>query len=143
MNEVLRQDPWMVGPNSLILKQWSPSFSMEMEKVAKVSIWILFPGLDPYLWSDVVLSKMASKVGKPLFADPVSTAKSKLSFARVLVEADVSHDLPTHVNINTPHLGQVSQKIIYEWLPYFCKCCGKLGHTSSTCKWNKPTDTVF
>ncbi|XP_074266898.1 uncharacterized protein LOC141590190 [Silene latifolia] len=143
LNNVLKQGPWNVGHNILILKQWSPSFSLEMDRVAKVPVWILFPGLDPFLWTDKVMSKMANKIGKPLFADPATTSKEKLSFARVLVEVDVSQELPSHVVINTPHLGQYSQKVVYEWLPYYCKCCGKLGHTSVNCKRNKTEDTPY
>ncbi|XP_074266719.1 uncharacterized protein LOC141590000 [Silene latifolia] len=134
MSNVLRKGPWKVGSNSLILKHWSPSFSLEMERVARVPVWILFPGLDPYLWSEKVLSKMASKIGKPLFADPATTEKSKLSFAKIMVEVDVSKDLPTHVVLNVPNIGQITQKVVYEWLPYYCRECGKLVHTSYTCK---------
>ncbi|XP_074315209.1 uncharacterized protein LOC141651393 [Silene latifolia] len=140
MTKVLRQGPWKINQNSLILKQWSPSFSGEMDRVAKVPVWILFPGLDPFLWSDVVLSKIVSKIGKPLYADNATTSKEKLSFARVMVEVDVSQDLPECVVLNVPYLGQISQKIIYEWLPYYCKCCGKLGHTSRTCKKNRGSE---
>ncbi|XP_074271485.1 uncharacterized protein LOC141595419 [Silene latifolia] len=142
MDNVLKQGPWKVGANSLVLKQWSPFFSFEMEKVAKVPVWVLFPGLDPYLWSKKVLSKIARKLGRPLFADPATTSKAKLSFARVLIELDVSKTLPDHVNINIPYLGSVSQKVVYEWYPYFCHGCGKLGHTLQSCKWQKAKDAA-
>ncbi|XP_074290946.1 uncharacterized protein LOC141617678 [Silene latifolia] len=113
-----------------------------MERVAKVPVWILFPGLDPYLWSEIVLSKIASKIGKPLFADPATTNKEKLSFARVLVEIDVSSEFVDTVVINTPFLGQISQKVVYEWVPFYCTGCGKMGHKIATCKWNKPSETA-
>ncbi|XP_074301316.1 uncharacterized protein LOC141632694 [Silene latifolia] len=93
MNAVLKNGPWKIGSNSLVLKHWSPMFSCEMETISKVPVWVLFPGLDPFLWSDVVLSKIASKLGRPLFADPATTTKAKLSFARVLIEIDVSKPL--------------------------------------------------
>ncbi|KAK9677021.1 hypothetical protein RND81_11G116500 [Saponaria officinalis] len=105
-----------------------------MDKVSVVPIWILFPGLDPYLWSDVVLSKMASKIGKPLFADKTTTCKGRLSFARVMVEADVATSLPDHVWINTSYAEPYAQRVEYEWVPYYCKECGKLGHLVDTCR---------
>ncbi|XP_074301022.1 uncharacterized protein LOC141632369 [Silene latifolia] len=110
MTNVLRLGPWKIGNNSLILKQWTPSFSGEMEKVTRVLVWTLFSGLDPYLWSEIVLSKIASKVDKPLFADLSTTNKEKLSFARVLVEIDLSQDFVDSVVINTPFLGQITQQ---------------------------------
>ncbi|XP_074293555.1 uncharacterized protein LOC141620634 [Silene latifolia] len=88
----------------------------------------------------MVLSKITSKIGKPLYADNATTSKEKLFFARVMVEVDVSQDLPECVVLNVPYLGQISQKIIYEWLPYYCKWCGKLGHTSRTCKKNRGSE---
>ncbi|XP_074314009.1 uncharacterized protein LOC141649213 [Silene latifolia] len=138
MNAVLNKGPWKLKSNSIVLKQWTPYFSCIMESVAIVPIWILFPDLDPYLWTDSVLSKMASKVGKPLFADLYTTCHAMLSFARVLVEADVSKELPDQVVINAPFIGQSTQRIVYEWLPYYCKTCHKLGHLEASCKLNRP-----
>ncbi|KAK9689106.1 hypothetical protein RND81_09G035700 [Saponaria officinalis] len=82
-----------------------------MDKVSVVPIWVLLPGLDPYLWSDIVLSKIASKIGTPLFADKTTTCQGRLSFARMLVEP-----------------------VEYEWIPYYCSECGKLGHEVSKCR---------
>ncbi|XP_074265658.1 uncharacterized protein LOC141588102 [Silene latifolia] len=137
MNVVLKKGPWKIGGNSLVLKHWSPMFSFEMEKVSRVPVCVLFSGLDPFLWSDVVLSKISSKLGRPLFADPTTTTKAKLSFARVLIGMDVSKNMPNQVVLNIPYLGQVTQKVVYEWYPYFCKGCGRLGYTLDSCKWEK------
>ncbi|XP_074267052.1 uncharacterized protein LOC141590354 [Silene latifolia] len=121
MNNVLREGPWKLGSSSLIMKQWYPNFSMEMDKVSTVPIWVLLPDLEPFLWLESVLSKMASKIGKPFFADLNTTCKTKLSFARILVEADVSATLPDQIVLNTPFHG-----------------CGKLGHQIGSCKWHQP-----
>ncbi|KAK9750128.1 hypothetical protein RND81_02G175200 [Saponaria officinalis] len=137
MNVVLKRGPWSMGSHSWILKQWTPTFSSTMERVSVVPIWILLPELDPYLWTDTVLSKIASKIGKPLFADLPTTLQARLSFARVMVEADVSQELPEYVVLNCPFTGQSVQRVVYEWLPYYCKTCKKLGHTMSSCKKNK------
>ncbi|KAK9706360.1 hypothetical protein RND81_07G119000 [Saponaria officinalis] len=111
MNSILREGPWRLGSCSMVLKQWSPIFSAEMEKVSVVPVWVLFHGLDPYLWSDVVLNY---------------NAKSKLSFASIMVEVDVSKPLVTYV-----------YEVEYEWVPHYFSGCGKLGHVLDKCKWNK------
>ncbi|XP_074283816.1 uncharacterized protein LOC141608352 [Silene latifolia] len=126
-----------MGSGTLILKQWSPTFSKEMDSVSVVPAWVLFPDLDPFMWSEKVLSKMASVVGKPLFADLPTTFKSKLSFARVLVEVDVAGTLPTSVTLSSPYHGEVEQRIIYEWLPYYDPLLRKLGHVKEKCKFTK------
>ncbi|XP_074298202.1 uncharacterized protein LOC141629027 [Silene latifolia] len=137
MHTILRDGPWTLGQNSLILKQWYPTFSQEMERVSCVPIWVLFPDLDPFLWTETILSKMASKIGKPLFDDYPTTMKTRLSFARVLVEVDIAAELPKIVVIKTPFQDYSVQRIHYEWLPYHCKSCGKLGHEERTCKFNR------
>ncbi|XP_074271075.1 uncharacterized protein LOC141594996 [Silene latifolia] len=137
MNEILKGGPWNMGTSTLVLKQWTPMFSKEMDSVSIVPAWILFPDLDPFMWSNKVLSKMASVVGKPLFADLPTTYKSKLSFARVLVEVDVAGDLHTTMQLNSPNRGETTQRIIYEWLPHYCHCCRKLGHVTEKCKFTK------
>ncbi|XP_074297306.1 uncharacterized protein LOC141628013 [Silene latifolia] len=80
---------------------------------------------------------MASKIGKPLFVDYLTTMKTKLSFARVLVEVDRALELPNSVVIKTSFQDQSVQRIHYVWLPYHCKGCGKLGHEEKTCKFSK------
>ncbi|KAK9665929.1 hypothetical protein RND81_14G146600 [Saponaria officinalis] len=137
MSDVLKEGPWKLGTNSIILKQWSPMFSTEMELITVVPVWVLFPGLDPYLWSETVLRKLSSKVGKPLFVDKTTTNKARLSFARVMVEVDVSAPLVDHILVHNPFTGHDYQKVAYEWVPYFCSGCKKLGHQVSHCKWRK------
>ncbi|XP_074270876.1 uncharacterized protein LOC141594786 [Silene latifolia] len=136
MNNVMKEGPWKMGSYSLILKQWHPYFSFEMERTSIVHVWVLFPDLDPYLWSSSVLSKMSSRIGKPMFADVPTTNKDKLSFARVMIEVDIASNLPLEISLNTP-FGPSTQGIQYEWLPFYCSECGKMGHKKQTCKKNK------
>ncbi|KAK9723951.1 hypothetical protein RND81_05G036600 [Saponaria officinalis] len=119
LNEVLKAGPW------------------KMDRVSIVPIWVLFPGLDPYLWTDIFLSKLASKVGKPLFADKTTTCQARLSFARVMIEVDVAAPLVNHVFMTTPFTGSFCQPVEYEWVPYHCFECGKLGHEVKNCRVGK------
>ncbi|KAK9665366.1 hypothetical protein RND81_14G107800 [Saponaria officinalis] len=75
-----------------------------------------------------------------LFTYKTTTLKARLSFARVLVEVDVSAPLPTEIVLNNPFTGVHVQEIAYEWVPYFCSYCKKLGHQTANCKKNKPKD---
>ncbi|XP_074304832.1 uncharacterized protein LOC141639656 [Silene latifolia] len=84
------------------------------------------------------LSKVASFVGKPICADEPTTTKIKIAFARVLVEVDLSKELPRGMTLQTPYRGTVLQKIEYEWLPHFCHSCRNIGHTQDRCHKNKP-----
>ncbi|XP_074266130.1 uncharacterized protein LOC141588596 [Silene latifolia] len=107
-----------------------------MDSITTVPIWILFPNLDPFLWSNSALSKLASKIGKPLFSDLPTTCKATLSFARVMVETDIAGPLPDELLFSTPYHEVSSQRIAYEWMPYYCESCKKLGHTKDHSKPN-------
>ncbi|XP_074277954.1 uncharacterized protein LOC141601559 [Silene latifolia] len=97
MQTILRGNAWSLGGHSLILKQWTPHFPRELDNISKVPVWILLPDLDPQLWSATALSKIASKIGTPLYADPVTTNKERLTFARIMVEVDLAQPLPDFV----------------------------------------------
>ncbi|XP_074305712.1 uncharacterized protein LOC141640934 [Silene latifolia] len=142
MQQILRGSSWNLGGHSLILKQWTPNFPTELDKISKVLVWIILPDLDPQFWSSKALSKIACKIGTPLYADPVTTNKERLTFARIMVEVDLAKPLPDFVGLQTPFMGQFMQQVIYEWLPYYCTHCKKLGHEQKVCKLIKKKEAV-
>ncbi|XP_074289449.1 uncharacterized protein LOC141614601 [Silene latifolia] len=82
----VQADSWNVNGYPLVFKSWSPTVAEELAEITTVPIWVLFPNLDPCFWSQTALSKVASFVGKPICADEPTTTKSKIAFARILVE---------------------------------------------------------
>lgn len=133
---ILHGGPWVFGSSTLILKQWTPDFCSHLDTLKVVPVWTLFTDLDPCFWSPSALSKISSSIGKPLFADPYTTDKTRISFARVLIDIDISQDLPSSVTVNTP-FGVKEISVEYEWVPYFCKHCNCIGHSTGKCKKNK------
>lgn len=138
---VFHGGPWVFGNSTLILKEWSPDFCAQMESVKVVPVWTLFPDLDPCFWSSTALSKIASVIGRPLFADPYTTEKTRISFARVLIDIDISKDIPSFVKVNTPY-GEKVVTVDYEWMPHFCSHCDVIGHSLSKCRKNKVVANV-
>ncbi|XP_074271433.1 uncharacterized protein LOC141595368 [Silene latifolia] len=136
-------DSWNMNGFPLILKHWSTTVVEELHAVSVMPIWVLFPNLDPCFWSIKRLSKVASYVGKPVCADEYTTNKSKLAFARVLIEVDISKELPTSVTFKTPYRGTVTQKIEYEWIPHFCQACRRIGHTKDKCRMGQKPTQVY
>ncbi|RAL43264.1 hypothetical protein DM860_015154 [Cuscuta australis] len=51
----------------------------------------VFPDLDMKYWSISGLSKIGSLVGRPIRTDKAAASKSRIGFARILVELDVKH----------------------------------------------------
>ncbi|XP_074300076.1 uncharacterized protein LOC141631281 [Silene latifolia] len=110
---------WSLGNHSLVMKRWTPQISKELDSVSRVPVWVTLPDLDAIFWSEKALSKIATKIGTPMYADPVTTNKERLSFARLMIEVDVL------------------QRVVFEWLPYCCTHCKKLGHDVKQCRFLK------
>lgn len=77
MDEILSGEQWFLPDLTLILKKWTPTIFHEIDKLTKLPIWVTFSELDPVLWAAKALSKIASRVGTPLFVDTITTKKKK------------------------------------------------------------------
>ncbi|KAA8542819.1 hypothetical protein F0562_023971 [Nyssa sinensis] len=120
--------PWTIDNKPMILKPRSMDFNIENEWVTVVPIWIRFPSLRLHLWSPRALSRMASIVGNPLFADNLIATKETLHYGRLCVEIEVGKELLDHVNIKDFKGNGYSQKIEYKWVPNHCHHCKVFGH---------------
>lgn len=108
-------------------------FDFATSKMVRMPVWVRFPNLPLQCWSPLCLSKLASVLGKPVHSDTPTASMTRLSYARVLVEIDLLADLPTSINLILPNGMPLSQQVMYESLPCFCKQCRTLGHMISTC----------
>ncbi|XP_074299427.1 uncharacterized protein LOC141630522 [Silene latifolia] len=140
MQTVMRGGCWNLNNSMLVLKTWHPNFRRELDFVSVVPVWILLMDLDPLFWSPKALSKISSKIGKPLYADPVITHKERLHFARVLVELDASKLVPEELLLHSPFGGSILERVVVEWMPYFCHHCKKLGHEQGNCRLLKKSE---
>ncbi|XP_075083780.1 uncharacterized protein LOC142167787 [Nicotiana tabacum] len=66
-------------------------------------------------WVSASLSKIASTSGKLLFADECTTKRTRISYARMLIETNITKALPTKVTVMDPRGKQFQQKLVYEW----------------------------
>ncbi|KAL9241119.1 hypothetical protein vseg_015266 [Gypsophila vaccaria] len=119
MDNILQGPSWNINGYPIIFKVWYPTVSQELDVISVVPLWVFFPNLDPYLWSAKALSKLASRIGRPICADEHTTSKTKVSFARVLIEVDVSKTLPSAITVATPYDDKFIQNVDYEWVPYY------------------------
>lgn len=87
-------------------------------------IWIQLPQLPLHLWGEPSIGKIAS-----------------VSYARVLVEVDVTQPLKDHVIIRDHKEKMIRQSIVYEWKSSFCPTCLKIGHDCTKKKMTQPKPT--
>lgn len=67
-------------------------------------------------------------LGVPLFDDECTFKVQRISYARVLIEIDVTKVLPKSVMIEGFGGNVFEQETVYEWVPPFCERCCKVGH---------------
>ena len=59
-----------------------------------IPLWVRLPNLPLNCWGPDSLTRVGSLLGVPLYADECTTAQLRVSFARVLVEMDITSPLP-------------------------------------------------
>jgi hypothetical protein len=74
------------------------------------------------------LSKIGSALGNPLVTDECTAHKLRVSYARMLIEMDVTQELPHDITIRDNEGNKMKQLVEYEWKPIFCEKCQKVGH---------------
>ncbi|VFQ79134.1 unnamed protein product [Cuscuta campestris] len=92
------------------------------------TVEVKFPDLDLKYWSMAGLSKLGSAIGKPIRRDKTTATRSKLGFARILLEVGMKQDFLEMIQFLDETGRIISQQVEYEWCPITCTYCHKLGH---------------
>ncbi|XP_062112853.1 uncharacterized protein LOC133824008 [Humulus lupulus] len=117
----------------VILRPWSIDLDT-MRLVKFVPVWVRLPSLGLQYWAVKCLSALISTIGKPMLVDNVTKDRSMVKFARVLVDVEISDNLPKTISFLNERGQLVEQILEYEWLPTQCSFCKVLGHTATNCK---------
>ncbi|XP_057796520.1 uncharacterized protein LOC131012550 [Salvia miltiorrhiza] len=129
-----------LGKGILHLQAWVPNFDPYKANSTLVQVWIRIFNLPHEYWHPEVLSGVAREVGTPILIDGQSAQAHVGHFARILVELDVSADIPEALDIKCGDID-FTVKFGYENLPYYCSVCNVVGHNSNECRRNKTTTT--
>lgn len=117
----------------MVMKFWDSDGDVEKIPMNTAPVWIRLPGLKPRLWSTRNLSKITSFVGVPLATDRMTNQRTRMDYARVLVEVRTDMELPTEIPIEGPK-GEIKQPVFYEKNIKKCSHCGKTGHEEMHCR---------
>ncbi|KAG5576616.1 hypothetical protein H5410_056750, partial [Solanum commersonii] len=107
---VLCSGPHHLLRSSVIMKPWVAEFNFKEEILTTIPLWVKLPNMPLNCWNLVVLSKIGSSLRTPLYADECTTQTSRISFARILVEVDVTRPLAKVIKIKYPKGRRVEQK---------------------------------
>lgn len=83
------------------------------DMLSHIPIWVIFSRLPIGYWSEKALSKVASVIGVHLYTDGYTATVEKISYARILIEVDISKNLSNDIVVEIPY-GPWTQNIEYE-----------------------------
>ncbi|KAJ4824422.1 hypothetical protein Tsubulata_032607 [Turnera subulata] len=129
--KVLFDGPWMVADYVLTVRRWQPRFDPDEAVIDRASVWVQLPKLFQEYYDRDILLRIARRVGKPLKVDEVTLHSTRVKYARVCVEVDLTKPL-----VSKFRLQRKIWRIVYEGLSTVCFQCGRYGHTLDACNIN-------
>ncbi|XP_074267027.1 uncharacterized protein LOC141590328 [Silene latifolia] len=101
----------------LVVRPWSESCSLLKERVHSVPIWLRLCRLPLKFWSLSSLEKLAGLLGNFLKRDAATEAKTRLGYARLLVEVEIGQDIPEDLIFLDEKGNEIRIQVEYEWKP--------------------------
>lgn len=73
-------------------------------------------------------------MGKVLKVDNATLTKSRMMYARVLVDMTVADGFSEELFFSNEHEQLISQCVQYDWIPTWCNKCAQFGHVVENCR---------
>ncbi|KAF3617893.1 hypothetical protein FXO38_33716 [Capsicum annuum] len=108
---------------------WAADFNFNEEVLKTIPLWAKLPNLALNCWSKEALSKIGSGLGRPLYADNCTTTTERISYARILVEIDVTRPIPYSIKICDPKGKVIDLPVMYDWEPVYYQEYCQIGHS--------------
>ncbi|XP_019248632.1 PREDICTED: uncharacterized protein LOC109227894 [Nicotiana attenuata] len=126
--QIMEKGPYTFNNTPMILKNWEPEFDMDKEPMRAMPMWVTLPGLPIQCWAEENLGRIASCLGKPICTDKLTANCERVSYARVLIEMDITQPFPDDLHLELSDGKVRVQTTEYEWIPKFCQECNQFGH---------------
>ena len=78
----------------MILKQWKLPMKFEKEQLTRIPVWAQFYNIPLEFWTEQGLSYMESAIGRPLYADGMTEASKRLSYAKTCIDVEANSTFP-------------------------------------------------
>ncbi|KAL8542604.1 hypothetical protein ACS0TY_003475 [Phlomoides rotata] len=130
----------MLQPGAIHLQNWVQAFNLNRVCTSLARVWVRFIDLPMEYWQPGILEAMASAFGTLIRIDDRTLHRRIVHYARVLVEIDMKVDLIEKIMYRRAGICSFAN-LIFERLPKFCRGCGIVGHTTTTCSWGRKHKT--
>ncbi|XP_062103641.1 uncharacterized protein LOC133814732 [Humulus lupulus] len=117
----------------IIIRPWSTDLSA-IQMIRSVPLWIRLQDLGLQYWGSKCLSALVSTIGKPIMVDKFTRERTRVQFARIMVEMEITDNPPRTIQFLNEHGQLIEQGVDYEWLPVNCKTCAGFGHSMVDCR---------
>ncbi|XP_058745805.1 uncharacterized protein LOC131618644 [Vicia villosa] len=126
---VLRKGPYTIRNMPILLSKWKPDFNLKRDMLLTILILVKLPQLPIYLWGSKSLSKIGRALGTQLMTDECTENRYRISYARILVEIEITQEIVKEITIKDKTGEKMQQSVEYEWRPPYCIKFQKIGHT--------------
>ncbi|XP_070035901.1 uncharacterized protein [Nicotiana tomentosiformis] len=122
-NRAMSSTPNTINNKPIIMREWTTDFNFKEEMPSTLPLWVRFPNLPMNCWGVKSLSRIASSLGVPIYVDDCTTRIDRISYARVLIEIDITKELPDKTVVRDPNGRSFEQEVTYDWRPIHCNTC--------------------
>lgn len=132
-DRILQGGPWLFDGRLIVLRLWEADAILERDLFTSVPVRIRPPALPSQFWSQDVINKLASVVGRPLFMDFVFANGTQIAYARCFVEISANTPRVHSMKVVVPNGPPLDIPVEYEHIPPMCMECFCFGHVDSQC----------
>ncbi|GJT37448.1 zinc knuckle CX2CX4HX4C containing protein [Tanacetum coccineum] len=133
MEKVLENTPWLIRLIPIFLNVWFVNTKLEMDVITMAPIWVKIHNVPIGAFSEVGLSLITSKLGRPIMMDAYTSDLclnpwGRNSYARVLVEVSSTCKFVESLVVAIPFKdgsghSLESLEVEFEWKPPRCETC--------------------
>lgn len=129
----LEHGPVFISHSPFFVRNWEPFIEQELENIQAIPVWMTIRKVPVHVFNPTGLSYIASVVGKPLLLDGPTTAKTRMSFARVCVEINPKSVLKKEITVVFDNGYKCTVEVEYAWKPAQCLSCSTFCHSEARC----------
>ncbi|KAL1531388.1 peroxidase [Salvia divinorum] len=122
---------WYIEHHPMRVFKWTPDFDPFFE-IPIVALWCNILALPVHLFEESALIAIGNLLGHAVQVDRATISRSRVSFARICVEVDISQHIPEEISLDIAG-KRVTLKVKWDKIPLYCGECRHVGHNADNC----------
>ncbi|KAL1551886.1 hypothetical protein AAHA92_19674 [Salvia divinorum] len=122
---------WYIEHHPMRVFKWTPDFDPFFE-IPIVALWCNILALPVHLFEESALIAVGNLLGHAVQVDRATISRSRVSFARICDEVDISQPIPEEISLDIAG-KRVTLKVKWDKIPLFYGECRHVGHNAVNC----------